>query len=329
LHLNNAMTKTFTVALAVVVWMLTPLQLARLEGEKAGAASSTDSLRLQVALDRAGFSPGEIDGRSGQHTERALAAFRKARALPAGAGFDDEVRAALGEHLVEPLVRYTVTEADLAGPFADAIPADLMKQATLKALAYASAWELLGERFHASPGLLQSLNAGKLSPGRQIRVPNVEPLVVPERTGVREQPPGATLPVARIIVSARDGGLVARDTQDRVVFYAPVTVGGTQDPLPAGSWKVVEIFDRPIFNYNPDLFWDADPSHAKARIAPGPNNPVGLIWIDLDLENYGIHGTPEPSRIGRSQSHGCVRLTNWDVVRLAAMVAKSTPVIFE
>lgn len=309
--------------------MLAPLQPAGVKGQKAGAASSTDALPLQVALDRAGFSPGEIDGRSGRNTERALGAFRAARALPPGHGFDDEVRAALGEHLVEPLVEYAVTEADLAGPFAAAIPADMMEQSRLKALSYTSAWELLGERFHASPGLLQSLNAATLSPGSRIRVPNVEPLVVPGRTGVREQPPGAPLPVARIVVTAREGGLVARDAQDRVVFYAPVTVGGVQDPLPTGTWKVVEIFDRPIFNYNPDLFWDADPRHAKARIAPGPNNPVGLIWIDLDLENYGIHGTPEPSRIGRSQSHGCVRLTNWDVVRLAGMVAKNTPVIFE
>jgi lipoprotein-anchoring transpeptidase ErfK/SrfK len=308
--------------------MLTPLQLAGAKGQKAGASTS-DALQLQVALDRAGFSPGEIDGRSGQNTERALAAFRAARALPAGAAFDDEVRAALGEHLVEPLVQYTVTEADLAGPFADAIPADLMEQATLKALAYTSAWELLGERFHASPRLLQSLNPSTLSAGSQIRVPNVEPLAVPDRSGLREQRPGATPAVARIVVNARDGGLVARDAQDKVVLYAPVTVGGAQDPLPTGTWKIVGVFDRPIFNYNPDLFWDADPNHAKARIAPGPNNPVGLIWIDLDLEHYGIHGTPEPSRIGRSQSHGCVRLTNWDVVRLAAMVAKDTPVIFE
>jgi peptidoglycan hydrolase-like protein with peptidoglycan-binding domain len=116
---NSLMTHTVTVAVAVVAWMLTPLQLAGPTGQKAGAASSTDALQLQVALDRAGFSPGEIDGRSGQNTERALAAFRKARALPAGTAFDDEVRAALGEHLVEPLVQYTVTEADLEGPFAD------------------------------------------------------------------------------------------------------------------------------------------------------------------------------------------------------------------
>ena len=330
LHLNSTMTHAFTVTAILAAGLLLNTAHRPSGNDQPGSAPSGDgTLTLQVALDRAGFSPGEIDGRTGMNTERALAAFRAARSLGAGTAFDDGVRSALGEHLVEPLVEYTVTEADLGGPFAAAIPADLMEQATLKALAYTSAWELLGERFHASPKWLQSLNPGGLSPGRRIRVPNVDPLVVPDRTGVRERQPAGAPPVAQIVVSARDGGLVARNAQDQVLFYAPVTVGGAQDPLPTGRWRVVEIFDRPIFNYNPDLFWDADPSHAKARIAPGPNNPVGLIWIDLDLENYGIHGTPEPSRIGRSQSHGCVRLTNWDVVRLAAMVARDTPVIFE
>jgi lipoprotein-anchoring transpeptidase ErfK/SrfK len=330
LQLNSVMTHAFTLAVALAGSLaLTTAQSPARPGQASKTLPAGDTLTLQVALDRAGFSPGEIDGRPGKNTERALAAFRAARTVAPGTGLDDGVRAALGEHLVEPVVEYTVTDADLAGPFAEAIPADLMEQAALKALAYTSAWEQLGERFHASPKLLQSLNPGPLTPGTRIRVPNVHPLEAPERTGVREQPAGAALPVARIVVTARDGGLVARDAQDKVVFYAPVTVGGAQDPLPTGRWKVVEIFDRPVFNYNPDLFWDADPSHAKARIAPGPNNPVGLIWIDLDLENYGIHGTPEPSRIGKSQSHGCVRLTNWDVVRLAALVAKDTPVIFE
>jgi lipoprotein-anchoring transpeptidase ErfK/SrfK len=321
------MSHGFTIAIALGA----ALAVAHPPAPDAGRASApppADALALQVALDRAGFSPGEIDGRSGLNTRRALQAFRSARGLPAGGELDDAVRTALGAPLSEPLVEYTVTDADLAGPFAAAIPSDLMEQASLDALAYTSAWELLGERFHASPKFLQSLNPAPLAAGARIRVPNVDPLVVPQRTGVREPAAGA-LPVARVVVNAREGGLVARDAQGAVVLYAPVTVGGVQDPLPTGQWKVVEIFDRPIFNYNPDLFWDADPDHAKARIAPGPNNPVGLIWIDLDLENYGIHGTPEPSRIGRSQSHGCVRLTNWDVVRLAAGVARNTAVVFE
>jgi hypothetical protein len=132
-----------------------------------------------------------------------------------------------------------------------------------------------------------------------------------------------------VVVNARRGTITAIDRSDRVVLHAPVTVGGANDPLPTGRWKAVDVFDLPVFHYNPDLFWDADPGHAKARIAPGPNSPVGVIWIDLDLVHYGIHGTPAPSRIGRSESHGCVRMTNWDVLRLAELVGNGTPVIFE
>jgi hypothetical protein len=110
---------------------------------------------------------------------------------------------------------------------------------------------------------------------------------------------------------------------------APVTVGSEHDPLPIGDWKITGIFDLPTFNYNPDLFWDADPSHGKAKIAEGPNNPVGVIWIQINREHFGIHGTPEPSRIGRTESHGCIRMTNWDVVRLASLVEPGTPVKFK
>jgi lipoprotein-anchoring transpeptidase ErfK/SrfK len=112
-------------------------------------------------------------------------------------------------------------------------------------------------------------------------------------------------------------------------MFAPVTSGSEHDPLPIGQWKVTSINWMPPFNYNPDLFWDADPSHTKAQINPGPNNPVGVTWVDIDKEHYGIHGTPEPSKIGHTESHGCVRLTNWDAARLAALVAPGTPVTFK
>jgi lipoprotein-anchoring transpeptidase ErfK/SrfK len=284
------------------------------------------TLAVQVALDRSGFSPGEIDGRMGRNTQLAIAAFREARGLAPSEAVDDELRAALGEHVSAPLVEYTVTEADVAGPFVASIPSDMMEQATLESLSYTSAWEMLAERFHASPALLRASNAA-LEAGAMLRVPNVEAMVVPERTGVRA--PSSSRTAARVVVAARRGTLRAVDEAGRVLLHAPVTVGGAQDPLPTGQWKVTEVLERPVFNYNPTLFWDADPAHAKAKLAPGPNSPVGLVWIDLDLENYGIHGTPEPSRIGRSQSHGCVRMTNWDVVRLAEIVGRQTPVIFE
>jgi len=112
-------------------------------------------------------------------------------------------------------------------------------------------------------------------------------------------------------------------------MYAPVTTGSEHDPLPIGTWKVTSIAPNPVFQYNPDLFWDADETHAKAKIPAGPNSPVGVVWIDLTKEHYGIHGTPEPGRIGYTESHGCIRLTNWDAVRLARHVAKGTTVVFK
>jgi lipoprotein-anchoring transpeptidase ErfK/SrfK len=139
--------------------------------------------------------------------------------------------------------------------------------------------------------------------------------------------PGAR-PVARVVVSRNDSSLTVEDAGGGILFHAPVTTGSRHDPLPLGTWKVTVVQLMPAFHYNPDLFWDADPAHAKARIAPGPNNPVGTVWIDLTKEHYGIHGTPEPSRIGRTASHGCVRLTNWDANRVALWVSPRTEVIF-
>jgi lipoprotein-anchoring transpeptidase ErfK/SrfK len=118
------------------------------------------------------------------------------------------------------------------------------------------------------------------------------------------------------------------DANGRTLFYAPVTTGSVHDPLPIGEWKVTGIQMNPSFRYNPALFWDADPSHTEAVIPPGPNNPVGVVWIDLTKEHYGLHGTPEPAAIGRSESHGCVRLTNWDAMKVAGLVKPGTPVIF-
>jgi lipoprotein-anchoring transpeptidase ErfK/SrfK len=135
-------------------------------------------------------------------------------------------------------------------------------------------------------------------------------------------------PDVTVTVSRASSALTVEDAGGRTILYAPVTTGSEHDPLPVGEWKVTGIQFNPAFNYNPDLFWDADPSHAKAKIPAGPNNPVGLVWIDLSKEHYGIHGTPEPASIGRSQSHGCVRLTNWDALRLAGLVKPGTRVVF-
>jgi lipoprotein-anchoring transpeptidase ErfK/SrfK len=148
----------------------------------------------------------------------------------------------------------------------------------------------------------------------------------PHQGPFRARPAGAPRDLVVTVTDATKT-LTVEDASGKVIFQAPVTVGSTHDPLPIGEWTVKGVERNPSFNYNPDLFWDANPSDKKAKLAPGPNNPVGTIWIDLSKEHYGIHGTPEPSRIGYTESHGCIRLTNWDATRLAALVGPGTKVI--
>lgn len=290
-----------------------------------GAPVVNEILATQVALDRNGFSPGEIDGRAGRNLQRALTAFQRSHQLPATGQMDDRTWMQLaGAGDAPPLVEYTVTDADIAGPFTPDIPATLPEQAPLDALNYRTPIEMLGERFHSSPALLQELNpkATFQRAGERVMVPNVmsSTSTVSLTAGV-----GSDITV---FVTESTSALTIEDASGRILLHAPVTSGSVHDPLPIGTWKVNGVQRNPKFHYNPELFWDAAPGDRKAMLQQGPNNPVGVVWIDLSKPHYGIHGTPEPSKIGHVESHGCVRLTNWDAERAAQWVKPGTKVVF-
>ena len=236
----------------------------------------------------------------------------------------DSWRALGGDAASPATVDYPITDADAQGPFTPEIPDDLARQAALPSLGYRSVVEMLAERFHTSPAFLRTLNtSGTFDPGARIQVPAVEPF------DAASKPSRATAGSSLTLAVSHDGSLRVTDADGSLVLFAPVSSGSVHDPLPTGTWKVMSINWLPRFHYNPDLFWDAKTTDEKATIKPGPNNPVGVVWIGLDLEHYGLHGTPEPTSVGYTQSHGCVRLTNWDAARIAALVQPGTTVVFQ
>ncbi len=285
---------------------------------KADADLAKDSpLRAQVLLDRAFFSPGEIDGAAGSNQARALTAYQKAQELDASGKLDAATWDKLNADTAPILVEYALTDADIAGPYRD-IPTDTMAKAELDALPYASVEEALGERFHASPALIRKLNpeADFAAAGTVLTVPNV--------------PQTATLPDAsRIVVSKSLSALQLVDDGGKVLAQFPVTTGSAQFPLPIGTWKINGVARDPVWHFNPDLIAGSKKSDKKAKIPPGPNNPVGTTWIDLSKEHYGIHGTPEPAKVGKSESNGCIRMTNWSVAALSKAVSPGMTAVFE
>jgi lipoprotein-anchoring transpeptidase ErfK/SrfK len=269
-------------------------------------------VRAEILLSRAHFSCGEIDAGFGTNLDKTARAFQADRNLPVTGAIDQATWAKLNADNAPPLTSYTITPEDVHEPFT-AIPGDLMAQAKLPSLGYTSAIEALSERFHSSPALLRALNpqANFNQAGVQLTVPNVLTM-----------PPGEA---AQVFVSKSEGSVRAYDASGKLLAFYVATIGSEHDPLPIGDWKIKGIAHNPKFHYNAPLFWDASNTEDRATIQPGPNNPVGLVWIDLSKEHYGIHGTPEPGKIGHTTSHGCIRLTNWDALELAAMVKPNVP----
>jgi len=306
---------------AAAIFFVTSVAIAAKRPAPSVRTVGLAELQLQVLLDRANFSPGQIDDENGKNSSEAVAAFQAARGIAPGAQSRSAVLAALGAGSVKSILYYTITARDAAGPFIKTIPEDATEQSKLPGLYYTSLLEELSARFHAAPTLLKRLNPrARFVAGERIRVPNV--------LGAKQAEPSHAGAV-KIVVSKKTSVLMVYSAEGRVIFYAPVTSGSEHDPLPFGNWMITDVVRNPIYNYNPDLFWDANPANAKVKIAAGPNNPVGVVWMGINVPHYGIHGTPEAGEIGHSQSHGCVRLTNWDAIRVADLVKDGTPVVFE
>lgn len=277
-------------------------------------------IKAQVLLDRAHFSPGVVDGRDGENLQNAIKAFEKSHDLQVDGKLDEELLAKLNETSSDPvLVPYTVAEEDVKGPFAS-IPERMEDQAKLERLSYSSPAEFLAEKFHMDIDLLKELNPGKRfeKAGETIVVANVSP-----PNGRPELPEAEKIEILK-----SEHVLRALGKDGAVLAVYPASIGSEEKPAPTGSYTVKAVVRNPVYTYNPEYGFKGVKAKEKFEIKPGPNNPVGTVWIDLSIESYGIHGTPEPEKVGKAYSHGCVRLTNWDVEELAGIVKKGTPVVF-
>lgn len=281
-----------------------------------GKKTSAEVTALQVFLDREGFSPGVIDGRKGSNVTKAIEAWQLATGQTLDPNDTDWILEQLHLNGGMPFTTYEITAADAAGPYVASIPDDYAHKAALPALSYTSTVEMLAERFHMDEAYLKEMNPGVdfTIPGTLVKVINVG------------QPKKAK--VAKILADKARKQLLAYDETGALIAAYPASIGSADTPSPSGTVTVERIAFNPNYTYNPKINFQQGENNKVLTLQPGPNGPVGTIWIALSKPTYGIHGTPEPSKIGKTQSHGCIRLTNWDATELAKMTSQGVTVEF-
>ncbi|WP_439477779.1 L,D-transpeptidase family protein [Brevundimonas sp.] len=293
-----------------------PMQTAPVEGQPPAAyAPDAGMVRLQILLDRSRFSPGVIDGLGGENTRQAISAWRKANDLGEGGAADADLLQRLAAADAGPVMaRYALSAADVAGPFSPP-PTGELSDLARDGVNFTSPLERLAERFHVTEALLRGLNPGVdfRRAGQTITVPAVNDTPL---TGV-----------ARIVIDKTERSARAFDAAGTLLAFYPATIGSSERPAPSGTVTVVGVAPAPDYTYDPERV-SYDRGETRIVVPAGPNNPVGTVWIDLSRDTYGIHGSPDPSRIGKTASNGCVRLTNWDAEQLAAGVKPGVVVRF-
>jgi lipoprotein-anchoring transpeptidase ErfK/SrfK len=291
------------------------------EGQPANDAATTTGkdgvLRAQVLLLRAGFSAGEIDGLTGMNMTKAVRGFQQLRGLPVNGTLDAATWAELNKDTAPVLATYALTQADIDGPYLPT-PERAEDKAQMKRIVYQDLHEMLGEKYNAKPALLKALN-----PGADFGTAGTT-LVVPYT-----RPAQSLAKAARIVVDKSDGALQLLDAEGKVYAQFPASSGSSQFPLPIGEWKITSVVQDPDYRYNPEILVNQPKDAKPATLPPGPNGPVGIVWMGINKQHYGIHGTPEPGHISRTQSSGCVRLTNFAAQAVATAVEVGTPVTFQ